>query len=162
MAYTGAVPSFTDGLNVEDNDLNELVDAVNAFGGTTLDTFTPTLTASGGNPTLGSGATQTGYYTRVGDRVDFSLAVWVATSGYSAGTGTYEIALPVTASSSVPFVYAASVSLGGTWATPYTAITATGQSGTSKLRLYAAGAALSGATLTANSTIMVSGFFWAA
>jgi hypothetical protein len=56
--------------------------------------FTPTLTASSGGLNLGSTATQTGAYLKVG-RVMFWRAEWVANgSGIAAGTGEYQFTIP--------------------------------------------------------------------
>jgi hypothetical protein len=59
--------------------------------------FTPTVTASTTNPTMGSGANVSGAYTRMADRL---IAVWYyiqfGTSGVNPGSGIYSISLPVT------------------------------------------------------------------
>ena len=59
--------------------------------------YTPTLTASTTNPT---GWTQTGYYMQVGKLV---VAKFVVTAGasFTAGSGTYQIRLPVNANLTV-------------------------------------------------------------
>lgn len=65
-------------------------------------TYTPTLTASITNPTLGSGATQTGIYQIIGNTL-FGSSKILFGSGMSAGSGTYYIALPVPAKFSVSY-----------------------------------------------------------
>mgnify|MGYP000859542446 CR=1 FL=1 len=57
--------------------------------------YTPTLTASSVNPTLGSGSSATGYYKRLGRRVFGYLDITFGSSGAAAGTGYYGVLLPV-------------------------------------------------------------------
>ena len=78
--------------NVRDN-LNALG---NIFGAAT--TYTPSLTASTTNPTLGSGGSflQDGSYYRLGFLVYGHALLRFGTSGASAGSGTYRISLPQT------------------------------------------------------------------
>lgn len=59
--------------------------------------FTPTLTASTTNPTLGTGSNRLGYYTQIGKLVIYAFEVRFGSSGTNAGSGTYRISLPVTA-----------------------------------------------------------------
>jgi hypothetical protein len=59
-------------------------------------TYTPTLTASSSDPTLGSGSSATGHYTRIGRTIIGRLRVAFGTSGTAAGSGTYRLSLPVT------------------------------------------------------------------
>ena len=59
--------------------------------------YTPTVTASG---TATSGWTQTGYYMRAGKLIHARFHVIAPSSNF--GTGTYRIALPVTAASTYP------------------------------------------------------------
>lgn len=129
----------------------------NAFGA--CSTYTPTLTATTANPTLGTGNVRIGRYFRVQKQGWLTLQIWVASSGYAAGTGTYEISLPAgwTPVTAPRPHLTADISLGGGNPTSYFGRVETG--GT-KIRLYRgdASAALAGATLTANSTIEVSGW----
>ncbi len=62
--------------------------------------YTPALTASSSNPTLGSGSSATGRYQRVGRNVSFQAQISFGTSGTAAGSGTYRISVPVTVDSS--------------------------------------------------------------
>jgi hypothetical protein len=71
--------------------------------------FTPTLTASSSNPNLGTGGTATGYYHRNGHLITVWVNITFGSSGTSAGSGTYSIAQPVAADSSL---YAPSWGLG--------------------------------------------------
>ena len=64
-------------------------------------TFTPTLTATTTNPTLGSGSVATGAYVQIGKTI-LGRLVLVFGSGAAAGSGTYRISVPVTANSSGP------------------------------------------------------------
>jgi len=59
------------------------------------DAYTPTLTASTTNPTLGSGSSATGYYKRLGHRVEGYASILFGSSGVAAGTGYYGFLLPV-------------------------------------------------------------------
>jgi hypothetical protein len=63
--------------------------------------FTPTLTASGTSPTIGTGAVRSGWYTYLpGGSVQYTFFIRAGTS-YSGGTGNYAINLPV--ASALPF-----------------------------------------------------------
>lgn len=59
-------------------------------------TYTPTLTASTTNPTLGSGSTVFGSYSQVGKIVTVKFMFIFGSSGTNAGSGTYRVSLPVT------------------------------------------------------------------
>jgi hypothetical protein len=72
----------------------------NAFGAWTA--YTPTLTATTTNPTLGTGSTASGRYAEI-DRVVFgTFDITFGSSGVAAGSGTYEISAPVNIYSSRP------------------------------------------------------------
>ena len=59
---------------------------------------TPVLTASSSNPTLGTGAIALGWYTfSPGSTLTYSFYIQFGSSGTSAGSGQYQISLPVTA-----------------------------------------------------------------
>lgn len=156
--YTATPKDWANGTTPQDTDFDaHLRDFALAFG--SCSTYTPTLTATGSNPTLGSGNVRLGRYFQVQKQGWLSVQIWVASSGYTAGTGTYEIDLPagwtpVTAPR--PHLLG-EIQLGGGNPTSYFGRVETG--GT-KLRLYRgdATAALAGATLTANSTIELSGW----
>jgi hypothetical protein len=59
--------------------------------------YTPILTATTTNPTLGAGSVATGSYARVQNLIVYKYFVQFGTSGVSAGTGNYKISLPVPA-----------------------------------------------------------------
>ena len=59
--------------------------------------WTPTLTASTTNPTLGANSTAAGIYVKVGRLIVAQFAIQFGTSGTNAGSGFYRINLPVTA-----------------------------------------------------------------
>lgn len=60
--------------------------------------YTPTLTASITNPTLGTGSTQTGHYCQNGKLVFVRFVItFGAGGGAAAGSGTYRINYPITA-----------------------------------------------------------------
>lgn len=65
-----------------------------AFG-SELTTYVPTLTAAGGNPTLGSGSDSDGSWYQIGPLVYFAFSIQFGTSGVATGTGQYRVALPV-------------------------------------------------------------------
>jgi hypothetical protein len=89
-------------------------------------TFTPTLTASTTNPTLGSGSVQQGSWRRVGDSIEVEESIVFGTSGTNAGSGNYQLPLPnnlaidtakLSAASVRPFLQVALLASGGTGAT---------------------------------------------
>lgn len=57
--------------------------------------YTPTLTADTADPTLGTASSATGYYKRLGHRVEGYATIIFGTSGTAAGTGAYGVLLPV-------------------------------------------------------------------
>lgn len=59
--------------------------------------YTPTLSASTTNPTLGTGSIRNGSFTQLGKVVIVNANVVFGTSGTNAGSGTYRISLPITA-----------------------------------------------------------------
>lgn len=65
--------------------------------GAAYETWTPALTASTTNPTLGTGSSQTGRYGRVNKSVYGQGQVQFGTAGVAAGSGIYYISIPVTA-----------------------------------------------------------------
>jgi hypothetical protein len=75
--------------------------------GAAWETWTPTLTASTTNPTLGTGSTATGRYGRVNKIVHGNAQIQFGTAGVAAGSGNYFVSLPVTAQ--------ANGVIGGTW-----------------------------------------------
>lgn len=70
-------------------------------------TYVPTLTATTTNPTLGTGATQTGRYRAHGNLVFMEVGITFGT-GATAGSGFYHIDLPLPALSG-------SVAIGTVW-----------------------------------------------
>lgn len=65
--------------------------------GAAYETWTPALTASTTNPTLGTGSSQTGRYGRVNKSVYGTGQISFGTSGVAAGSGFYYVSLPVQA-----------------------------------------------------------------
>jgi hypothetical protein len=104
--------TWTDGSTVINNArLQAIYDAVEGWA---LDTYTPSWTGSGSNPTLGNG-TVSGKYIEIGDVViggfHFTMG---STTTY--GSGSYSMSLPVTASTTWPglcIVWAKDASAGG-------------------------------------------------
>ncbi len=68
--------------------------------GAAYETWTPALTASTTNPTLGTGSGQSGRYGRVNKSVYGQGQVSFGTSGVNPGSGFYYISIPVTAQAS--------------------------------------------------------------
>lgn len=69
-----------------------------SFGGAWT-SYTPTLTATTTNPTLGTSGTNSGRYMQIGKMVYFWLETYWGTTAGTAGSGTYQWSLPVTARS---------------------------------------------------------------
>lgn len=85
--------------------LNDAVAAIQAVLGTNpgkRQTFTPALTATTTNPTLGTGSAVGGGYSRVGDRVEGEAFIAFGTSGVNAGSGNYRVSLPINPVSANP------------------------------------------------------------
>lgn len=72
--------------------------------GAAWETWTPALTASTTNPTLGTGSTATGRYGRIQKTVFGQLLVQFGTSGVAQGSGFYFVSVPITAQASGPTV----------------------------------------------------------
>lgn len=84
--------------------------------------YTPALTASSSNPTLGSGSSVAGRFSIIGTMVFVNGRITFGTSGTAAGSGTYRFGLPITIGGSPPyeaggngFIYDSSAS--DTWST---------------------------------------------
>jgi hypothetical protein len=82
--------------------------------------YTCTLTASTTNPNLGATGSAVGYYVQIGKIVHFRAYVSFLSTGISAGSGTYRIALPVNAATAtidrvVGGGWAYDASLGDLW-----------------------------------------------
>lgn len=113
MGYPSTVDELTDGVPADgiaaatalgsvtyphDDHHRALGTAVEAIEGQLVGAYTaytPTLTAVSSNPTMGSGATATGYYKRVGHRVTGDAVISFGSSGVAAGSGAYGVLLPV-------------------------------------------------------------------
>lgn len=99
MAYS-TPQTWTSGQIVTAADMNRDVrDNFNAAFPLGVDgwtAYTPSLTASSSNPTLGTGSTAAGVYIRIGRLIIGNARVAFGTSGTAAGTGTYRVSLPVT------------------------------------------------------------------
>ena len=71
------------------------------FNTSMLTAYTPTLTASTTNPTLGSGSSRVGEYRYIGPKlVWFTVEIAFGTSGVNPGSGIYSVSLPFTAAAS--------------------------------------------------------------
>jgi hypothetical protein len=57
--------------------------------------YTPVLTASTTNPTLGTGGSVSGRYIKLGKTVIGQAAIVFGSSGVNAGSGTYYVSLPI-------------------------------------------------------------------
>ena len=67
--------------------------------------YTPALTAATSDPTLGSGSSVAGRWTRIGNMAIVQATITFGTSGAAAGSGVYRVSLP--------FTVGASATLGG-------------------------------------------------
>lgn len=72
--------------------------------GAAYETWTPALTASTTNPTLGTGSGQSGRYGRVNKLVYGTGELQFGTAGVNPGSGFYYISLPITAQASARLV----------------------------------------------------------
>jgi hypothetical protein len=72
--------------------------------GAAWETWTPALTASTTNPTLGTGSTAAGRYGRINKTVFGQLLIQFGTASVAAGTGFYFVSLPITAQASGPTI----------------------------------------------------------
>ena len=68
--------------------------------GAAYETWTPALTASTTNPTLGTGSSATGRYGRVNKFVYGQAQITFGTSGTNNGSGFYFVSIPITAQAS--------------------------------------------------------------
>lgn len=72
--------------------------------------YTPVLTGSVTNPTLGTGSERRGRYKQIGKLVAAQFDIKFGSSGAAAGSGSYEISLPV-----VPFEPVSNWTMGSGW-----------------------------------------------
>lgn len=75
--------------------LAEAIEAMQAEMQGDYDSYTPTITAFTTAPTMGTGATATGRYKRLGHRVVGDAVIVFGSSGVAAGSGYYGLLLPV-------------------------------------------------------------------
>lgn len=71
-------------------------------GGTAWTTYVPTLTATTTSPGMGSTVVRQGRYIREGRRVHVQVVMKFSGTNITAGSGTYEASLPVTARTQTP------------------------------------------------------------
>lgn len=76
---------------------------LNAIGAA-WEAWTPTLTASTTNPTLGTGSSRVGRYGQVNKIVTGYGKITFGTAGTAAGSGFYSVTVPLTAQASAPSV----------------------------------------------------------
>lgn len=74
---------------------------LNAIGAA-WEAWTPTLTASVTNPTLGTGSSRVGRYGQVNKIVTGYGKITFGTAGTAAGNGFYSVTVPLTAQASAP------------------------------------------------------------
>ena len=86
--------------------------------GAAWESYTPALTATITNPTLGTGSTAQGAYTRINKLVIGMAYFAFGSSGTNAGSGDYSVSLPITS------VASSALNRGFTWL--YDASAATG------------------------------------
>lgn len=93
--------TWTSGATVTAAQMNtEIRDAFNGVQAA-WDTYTPVLTATTTNPTLGTGHTQLGQYIQLGKTVICTGQMNVGTTGFNAGSGIYHWSLPIAADTSI-------------------------------------------------------------
>jgi hypothetical protein len=68
--------------------------------------YTPVLTATTTNPTLGTGSSATGAYARVQNLIVYNFQILFGSSGVNAGSGNYKVSLPVTSNATSAFYQA--------------------------------------------------------
>lgn len=95
---TAVYPAVGDVVVVDFNGSDPLV--IGSLASEAWTAYTPTLTASTTNPSLGTGPTQLGRFTRIGRTVIGTAKLKFGTSP-SAGSGFYRVSLPFTPPSSV-------------------------------------------------------------
>lgn len=86
-----------------------------------LASFTPTVTAAGGNPNLGTGPTQLGWYAQLGGLIIGRAFIQYGTSSTS-GTGVKSVNLPVAAATSQLPAIGGFFYFGGIVGTPNTTV----------------------------------------
>lgn len=92
-SWTTAIRTWAAGETVTAANMNaQLKDFASAFGA--LTSYTPALTASGSNPTLGTGSAAQGAYLRVQKLCIARFFIQFGSSGTGAGSGTYYVSLP--------------------------------------------------------------------
>lgn len=102
---SGTRPSSpTDGMVVYETDTryyrawNSTAAAWITVFSNTVTAITPVLTATTTNPTLGTGSSAVAWWSRSqANMIDFTFAFKFGTSGVNAGSGSYNVNLPVTA-----------------------------------------------------------------
>lgn len=107
-AFGGAgEPTVAEGMFAYTSDTNTLwlydgaawVSAINAAslnGVGNWTSYTPVLTATVTNPTLGTGSVVSAAYARVKNLIIYRYFIQFGTSGVNAGSGEYKVSLPVT------------------------------------------------------------------
>jgi hypothetical protein len=99
------VSTWTAGLTVTAAQMNARIrDNFKAIGDPWT-AYTPVLTATTTNPTLGTGSSQLGRYVAAGKWITYQYRITFGTSGTAAGSGTYLISLPVAPATPVSNAY---------------------------------------------------------
>jgi hypothetical protein len=106
MAWPASIPTIGSGGFATSAQFNDFRDALKAIGDP-WPAYTPTLTASTTNPTLGTSSV-VGFYRKLGKTVDIDVAITIG-SGFVAGSGGYQISFP---SGIAPLISNASAALG--------------------------------------------------
>lgn len=75
--------------------VGEAIEAMQAEMQGAYTSYTPTIDASTTAPTMGTGATATGKYKRLGHRVTGDMVILFGSAGVAAGSGYYGFLLPV-------------------------------------------------------------------
>lgn len=101
LCTSGTRPTTREGAVIYETDTDRMAkytgSAWEYLAGSRI-SYTPTLTASTSNPTLGTGSSRFGWYSYIpGPCIVFSFHILFGSSGVGAGSGGYSVSLPVTA-----------------------------------------------------------------
>lgn len=95
MGFVHSAHTFAVGETVTAATLNSELRDLSTGVQAAWDTYTPALTATTTNPTLGTSSSAAGTYIQVGKSVTGTAEIVFGTSGVVAGSGNYAISLPI-------------------------------------------------------------------
>ncbi|WP_121713223.1 hypothetical protein [Streptomyces sp. E5N91] len=118
--------------------------------------YTPTWTASGSAPSVGSGGSLIGRYVQIGGAVHFAIKL-TGGSGTTWGSGTYSFALPVPVASGIDMIGDAFIGDASAGSAAYSTGIAFVGAGASTVTAYIGGKNASSALSNANPQTFASG-----